>query len=106
MGATIGTGLTMNAITCDQYLSLIITGNLFAGAYRRHRLRARLLSRTCEDGVSVTSVIIPWNSCGMTQSAVLGVATLSYLPYCVFNYLSPLMSILIARIGFRTHKRM
>lgn len=106
VGATIGTGLTMNAITCDQYLSLIITGNLFAGAYRRHRLRARLLSRTCEDGVSVTSVIIPWNSCGMTQSAVLGVATLSYLPYCVFNYLSPLMSILIARIGFRTHKRM
>lgn len=106
VSATIGTGFTMNAITCDQYLSLIITGNIFAGAYRRHRLRSRLLSRSCEDGVSVTSVLIPWNTCGMTQSAVLGVATLSYLPFCVFNYLTPLVSILIARIGFRTHKRM
>ena len=106
VGVTIGTGFTMNAVTCDQYLSLIITGNIFAGAYRRHHLRSRLLSRSCEDGVSVTSVLIPWNTCGMTQSAVLGVATLSYLPYCVFNYLTPLVSIVIARIGFRTHKRM
>lgn len=105
VGATIGTGFTMNAVTCDQYLSLIINGNIFAGAYRRHHLRARLLSRSCEDGVSVTSVLIPWNTCGMTQSAVLGVATLNYLPYCVFNYLTPLVSILIARIGFRTQKQ-
>lgn len=101
VGATVGTGLLANCCTADQYLSLIISGNMFRTVYRRCRLEPRLLSRTIEDSVSITSVLIPWNSCGVTQSAVLGVATLSYLPYCVFNYLSPLMSLLIVRLGFK-----
>ena len=65
----------------------------------------RLLSRSCEDGATVTSVLVPWNTCGLTQSTVLGVATLTYLPYCFFNYLSPLMSIFIASIGWRIFRR-
>ncbi|MDE7125341.1 MAG: sodium:proton antiporter, partial [Muribaculaceae bacterium] len=69
--------------------------------FRRFSLAPRLLSRTCEDSVSVTSVLIPWNSCGVTQSAVLGVSTVAYLPFCFFNILCPLMTLLIARIGFR-----
>ena len=72
---------------------------MFRNAYRRFGLEPRLLSRSLEDSVSVTSVLIPWNSCGVTQSAVLGVATLSYLPYCVFNYLSPLLTLLFALTG-------
>ncbi|MCM1067026.1 MAG: sodium:proton antiporter [Muribaculaceae bacterium] len=101
VGSTVGSGLFINACTADQYLSLIIGGNMYRNAYRRFGLEPRLLSRTLEDSVSVTSVLIPWNSCGVTQSAVLGVATVAYLPYCVFNYLSPLMSLLMAFTGYR-----
>lgn len=74
---------------------------MYRNAYRQTGLEARLLSRTLEDSVSVTSVLIPWNSCGVTQSAVLGVATVTYLPFCIFNYLSPLMSLLMAWTGFK-----
>ena len=101
VGATVASGLAANSCTSDQYLSLIITGNMYRTVFRRARLEPRLLSRSIEDAVSVTSVLIPWNSCGLTQSTVLGVATLTYLPYCVFNYLSPLMSIAIAYTGFK-----
>ncbi len=105
VGATVGGGLFMNSCTADQYLSLIITGNMFRNVYRRCGLEPRLLSRTIEDSVSVTSVLIPWNSCGITQSTVLGVATLSYLPYCIFNILSPCMSLLLAYTGFKIKQR-
>lgn len=101
VGATVGSGLFLNACTADQYLSIIIGGNMFRDVYSRFSLEPKLLSRTLEDSVSVTSVLIPWNSCGITQSTVLGVATGAYLPCCIFNWLSPLMSILMARIGFR-----
>ena len=104
--ATAASGLFLNSATADQYLSIIIGANMYRPIYERLGLEGRLLSRTLEDSVSVTSVIIPWNSCGVTQSAVLGVATLTYLPYCVFNYLSPLMSIAIALTGFRIRQKL
>lgn len=99
VGATVGSGLFLNSCTADQYLSIIIGGNMYRNAYRRFGLEPRLLSRTLEDSVSVTSVLIPWNSCGVTQSAVLGVATLTYFPFCIFNYMSPLMSLIMAYTG-------
>lgn len=101
VGATVASGLSMNCLTADQYLSLIITGNMYRNLYRRFGLEPRLLSRAMEDAVSVTSVLIPWNSCGITQSTVLGVSTIAYAPFCVFNYVSPLMSVFIAWIGYR-----
>lgn len=101
VSATVASGLAMNCATADQYLSLIITGNMYRPLYRRNRLENRLLSRSMEDSVSVTSVLIPWNSCGITQSTVLGVSTIAYAPCCIFNLLTPLMSIVIARLGFR-----
>ena len=101
VGATVTSGLFLNSATADQYLSIIIGANMYSALYRRLGLEGRLLSRTLEDSVSVTSVLIPWNSCGVTQSSVLGVPTLTYLPYCVFNYLSPLMSLAIALTGFK-----
>jgi NhaC family Na+:H+ antiporter len=64
-----------------------------------------LLSRTTEDAVTVTSVLVPWNTCGMTQATVLGVPTMVYLPYCFFNYLSPLMTMFIAAIGWKITRR-
>lgn len=99
--ATVGSGLFMNSCTGDQYLSIIITANIFKNLYKKLGLEARLLGRSIEDSVSVTSVLIPWNSCGVTQSTVLGVATLSYLPFCIFNYLCPIISIVIAHIGYK-----
>lgn len=99
--ATVGSGLFFNACTGDQYLSIILGGNVYKKLYCDNGLETRLLSRTLEDSVSVTSVLIPWNSCGVTQATVLGVATLTYLPYCIFNYLSPIMSIIVAYIGYK-----
>lgn len=101
VSATATSGLFLNSATADQYLSIIVGANMYRSLYQRLGLEGRLLSRTLEDSVSVTSVLIPWNSCGVTQSSVLGVATLTYLPYCVFNYLSPIMSVLIAMTGFK-----
>ena len=96
VGASLATGFTLNAATADQYLSIIISANMFRPLYRRMRLEPRLLSRTLEDAISATSPLIPWSSCGVTQAAVLGVATMTYLPYCFFNYLTPLFALLLA----------
>lgn len=104
VSTTVGTGLLVNGCTGDQYLSLIITGNLYKNLYAKNGLEPRLLSRSLEDSISVTSVLIPWNSCGMTQSTVLGVSTFHYLPYCVFNYMCPIMSIAIATLGIKVYK--
>ena len=105
VSATVGSGLFFNACTADQYLSLILGGNVYKNIYRRNGLEPRLLSRSLEDSISVTSVLIPWNSCGVTQSTVLGVATIAYLPYCLFNWLSPLMTLLVARLCNRYFRK-
>jgi NhaC family Na+:H+ antiporter len=102
--ATVASGVFLNVCTADQYLSIILSGNIFKDIYRQKGYESRLLSRTIEDGTTVTSPLIPWNTCGMTQSAVLGISTFTYLPYCFFNLISPLMSILVAAIGYRIKK--
>ena len=104
VASTIATGLFCNLTTADQYISIIITGNTFGDLYTRRDLERRLLSRSVEDSATVTSVLIPWNSCGMTQSTVLGVATMTYLPYCLFNLISPMLSIVVAAIGYKIVK--
>ena len=99
--ATVGTGVFANMITGDQYLSILLTSSLYKKLYQERGYESKLLSRSVEDSATVVSVLIPWNSCGMTQATVLKVATLEYLPYCFFNLLSPLMSIFIAAIGYK-----
>lgn len=101
VASTLATGIFCNIVTADQYISIIITGSTFRELYAKRGLEARLLSRSVEDTATVTSVLIPWNSCGMTQSAVLGVTTFAYFPYCLFNIISPLMSLLVAAIGYK-----
>jgi NhaC family Na+:H+ antiporter len=101
VASTLATGVFANLMTADQYISIIITGNTFRDLYKKRGLEGRLLSRSVEDSATVTSVLVPWNSCGMTQSTVLGVATLTYLPYCLFNLISPLMSLLMAIVGYK-----
>ena len=104
VASTVGTALFCNVAMADQYLSIMLSSSMFKDTYRERGYESRLLSRSCEDGATVTSVLIPWNTCGLTQSTVLGVATFTYLPFCFFNYLSPLTSILVAAIGWKVFK--
>ena len=103
VATTVGSGLFLNSCTGDQYMSIIIGANVFKNTYRRLGVRPNTLSRTLEDSISVTSVLIPWNSCGVTQSTVLGVATVVYLPFCLFNILSPVMTMIMAWAGYIGH---
>ena len=101
---TVFTGLFFNLSTGDQFISIVLTADMYRETYKRMGYQKRLLSRTTEDAVTVTSVLVPWNTCGMTQSTVLGVATLTYLPYCFFNLLSPLMACFVAALGWKIRK--
>ena len=101
VSTTVATGLFANMTTGDQYLSIVLTGNIYKKLYKEKGFEGRLLSRTTEDSATVTSVLVPWNTCGMTQSLVLKVPTIEYLPYCFFNLISPLMSIFIALLGYK-----
>ena len=101
VASTASTGLFLNVATGDQFISIVLTVNMFKNVYEKQGYEPRLVSRTAEDSATVTSVLVPWNTCGLTQSTVLGVATIAYLPYCFFNILSPLMTILVAAIGWK-----
>lgn len=105
VASTVCSGLFLNLATADQYISIILTGNMFSNIFERKGYESRLLSRTTEDAVTVTSPLIPWNTCGMTQATILSVPTLTYLPYCFFNLMNPLMSIFIATIGYKIIKK-
>ncbi len=94
--ATTASCLGFNLTASDQYLAIVVPGRMYADAFRKKGLAPENLSRTLEDTGTVTSVLIPWNTCGATQSAVLGVATVAYLPYCFFNLISPIMTLIYA----------
>ena len=101
VASTVGTGMFLNLTTGDQFISIVLTADMFRDVYDKEGYEARLLSRTTEDAATVTSVLVPWNTCGMTQATVLGVPTLTYLPYCFFNLLSPLTTLVVAAIGWK-----
>jgi NhaC family Na+:H+ antiporter len=95
------TGTTLNGIVSEQYLSVLLTSNIFGDIFRDRGYEQRLLSRSVEDSATVTSPLFPWSTCGMTQATILSVPTLTYAPWCLFNLISPLMSICIAAIGWK-----
>lgn len=105
VASTVVSGIIMNIVTSDQYISIILSASMYKDVYEEKGYAPELLSRSTEDSATVTSVLIPWNTCGMTQATVLGVPTLTYLPYCFFNYLSPIMSCFIALIGYKIRRR-
>ncbi|MDF1558581.1 MAG: Na+/H+ antiporter NhaC [Bacteroidales bacterium] len=96
VGSTVATCLFFNVTASDQYLSIVIPGRMYAKKFRDMGFKPELLSRTLEDSGTVTSVLVPWNTCGATQSSVLGVSTWAYAPYCFFNIISPFMTIFMA----------
>lgn len=98
VATTCMSSLFLNVTTGDQIISIILPSKMYGSAFDRLKLPRKLMSRSLEDGGTVTSVLVPWNSCGMTQSTVLGVATTIYAPYTLFCWISPLMSIAAAFI--------
>ncbi|PQJ82753.1 Na+/H+ antiporter NhaC [Polaribacter glomeratus] len=99
--STVVSCLGLNAIASDQYLALVIPGKMFKKAYQDRGLAPENLSRTLEDSGTVTSVLIPWNTCGAYQSGVLGVSVSDYFVYAIFNYLSPFMTLLFAAFNIK-----
>jgi Na+:H+ antiporter, NhaC family len=99
--STVGSCLALNITASDQYLAIVVPGKMFAKAYKDKGLAPENLSRTLEDSGTVTSVLIPWNTCGAYQSGALGVATFDYIPYAIFNYLSPLMTLIFAAFNIK-----
>ena len=95
----------VNVTASDQYLSIVVPGRMYASVYRDRGLDPKVLSRTLEDAGTVTSPLVPWNTCGAYQSSVLGVATMAYLPFCFFNLLSPLMTVFQGWIGWRIARK-
>lgn len=99
--STVGSCLALNITASDQYLAIVVPGKMFAQAYRDKGLAPENLSRTLEDSGTVTSVLIPWNTCGAYQAGTLGVSTFDYLPYAFFNILSPIMTLIFAAFNIK-----
>lgn len=100
VAATVSTCIGTNLLAPDQYLSIIVPGRMYKDAYEKKGLAAKNLSRALEDGGTITSPLIPWNSCGVFMMSVLGVSPFAYLPFAFFNLLNPVLSIGIALKGW------
>ena len=99
--STVASCLALNITASDQYLSIVVPGKMFAKAYEEKGLAPENLSRTLEDSGTVTSVLVPWNTCGAYQSGVLGVSVADYFMYAIFNWISPFMTLLFAALGIK-----
>ncbi|MBM7632420.1 Na+/H+ antiporter NhaC [Geomicrobium sediminis] len=100
IATTVATAFASNVVGCDQYLSIILPARMYEGEYRKRRLKLKNLSRTVEDAGTMTSPLIPWNTCGAFMFATLGVSAFSYAPYAFLALLSPIVAIIYGYIGF------
>jgi len=105
IASTIGSCIFLNLTASEQYLALVVSGRMFKKAYDDYGLEPKNLSRTIEDGATVTSVLVPWNSGGAYFSSILGVSTLAYGSFCFFNLLCPLIAIILGITGFGVTKK-
>jgi NhaC family Na+:H+ antiporter len=99
--STVATCLALNVTASDQYLAIVVPGKMFKKAFEDKNLAPENLSRTLEDSGTVTSVLVPWNTCGAYQSGVLGVSVGEYFVYAIFNWLSPFMTLLFAGLHIK-----
>lgn len=99
--STILSCFTVNISASDQYLAIVIPGKMFSSAYKDRKLSSLNLSRTIEDSGTVTSVLIPWNTCGAYQSSVLNVNVIDYFIYAIFNWLSPITTLVVVSLGYK-----
>lgn len=101
IAATLVTAFGANIITADQYISIVLPGRLYRSEYQRRGLAPVNLSRALEDAGTLTSPLVPWNTCGAYMAATLGVATLDYLPYALFNLINPILALIFGYLGFK-----
>ncbi|MEX0845682.1 MAG: Na+/H+ antiporter NhaC [Balneolaceae bacterium] len=101
IASTVGTCIFFNITASDQYLAIVVPGRMYTDTYEKMNLAPENLSRTLEDSGTVTSVLVPWNTCGAYHSNVLGVSTFAYLPFAFFNLISPFMTIFYAYVGIK-----
>lgn len=99
------TALAGNIVATDQYLSIVLSTRMYVDEVQARRFQPEMLSRTAEDFGTVTSALVPWNTCGAFMSATLGVATFSYLPFCVFNIVSPVIAVFCISTGLAIRQR-
>ncbi|NCG30354.1 MAG: sodium:proton antiporter, partial [Bacteroidetes bacterium] len=104
IGTTAASSIFMNFTASDQYLAIVVPGKMYEPTFKERGLHPANLSRTLEDAGTVTSVLIPWNTCGATQAGVLGVATAVYWPFCFFCLISPIMTMIMAAFNIRIKK--
>lgn len=104
VASTVATCIFFNTTASDQYLAIVVPGRMFRKTFQEKGLKPEVLSRTLEDSGTMTSVLVPWNTCGATQSRVLGVDTMAYAPYAFFNIISPLMTILFAYLNIKIRR--
>jgi NhaC family Na+:H+ antiporter len=100
VATTLATCIGVNALAADQYMAIVVTGRMFKDEYRRRGLHEKNLARVLEDAGTITSPLVPWNTCGAYMAATLGVPTLAYLPFCFFNLVNPFVSALYGYTGF------
>ncbi len=101
IGAVVGTALGLNIIAADQYIALVLPVRLYLTEFEKRGLKAQNLSRAAADAGTVTSPLVPWNSCGAYMAAALGVSTMAYLPFAIFNITAPIMSLILGFTGFK-----
>ncbi|HRK53507.1 MAG TPA: Na+/H+ antiporter NhaC [Cyclobacteriaceae bacterium] len=104
VASTAATCVFFNVTASDQYMAIAVPGRMFSDTYRNRGYKPELLSRTLEDAGTVTSVLVPWNTCGATQAGVLGVATMVYAPFTFFCIISPFMTILLAFLNYKIRR--
>jgi NhaC family Na+:H+ antiporter len=97
----IGTAFGLNVIAADQYIAIVLPSRTFRVEFKRRGYKPWVLSRVVEDSGTVTSVLVPWNTCGAYHTGVLGISTFEYLPYCFFNITNPILSLIYGITGFR-----
>jgi NhaC family Na+:H+ antiporter len=105
IATTASSCIVFNVTASDQYLAIVVPGRMFAEEYRERGLHPKVLSRTLEDSGTVTSALIPWNTCGAYHAGVLGIATGDYFMYCFFNLISPVMTVVFGYLGIKIAKK-
>ena len=104
IASTITTCIFFNLTASDQYLAIVVPGRMYSQTFKDKGLKPEVLSRTLEDAGTLTSVLIPWNTCGATQAKVLGVPTMTYMPFCFFNLINPVIAIIIGYTNFKIRR--
>ena len=101
VASTAGSCMFFNLTASDQYLAIVVPGRMYKSMYKKRKLAPENLSRTLEDTGTVTSVLIPWNTCGAYQASVLNVSVYDYFVYAIFNWLSPITTLIVASLNYK-----